>query len=720
MRIKIFFIFVLINIFFVSASGAQDIPQLFPKEGLKDFNKKTPVVVNGDRVEYLQGESKIRGFGNISVTYGEVKLTCDNITVHTDTQIGVCEGNVKITQPGAVFTGQKVTYNFAEKTGEVLDGKLRAEPFYASAEKIAKVSEKKVILEKGSFTTCDLEHPHYRIAAKQVIFYLNDKIIAKHVFIYVGKVPIFYMPYYVQPLRDTKTKITVIPGYSDNWGYYALGSYRYYFSEQCKGYLRLDYRHKRGLGEGIDYNFDAGQLGEGSARFYYTQENNSLAISPGEDIKDRYRFQYKHRIELPEDTIGMIEFNKVSDRDMIKDYFFNELEEGWTPDNYISIVTTKPNYSFEVLARKRLDEFFTVTERLPELKLQVYNQRLWDTKFYYANDMSVTNFRKRYADFENIQDEEAVRVDTYNRLSYVTKVLNFLYTTPYMATRQTFYSRNRLEGQKTVLREIYEYGVSFSTKFYKILNVSKEKLEIKGLRHVITPTVTFRHRHQPTVSPDNLFQFDGIDALDYENLIAMSIENKLQTKRKLGDGWTNVDLVRFIVSTDYLYRFKKGNMGFHEGKFSDIRFELEVQPYSWLFAKTDITMYVKDWVLRDAVKHANTDVVIDLGEKFSFGMGHSYDNSEGNSASLFTLEAQYKINDDWGLRVYERFDAYKRTWEEQEYTVYKDLHCWLAEFTVSVNDGFAFWVVFRLKAFPDIPIGLKRTYRRPTPGATTL
>ena len=719
MHVKKIIALALVSLFFINTCLAQEIPRVFPKEGIKGFKKKAAVVVNGDKVEYLQAEKRIEGVGNISITYGDVKLTCDKITVHTDTKLGICEGNVKITQPGAMFTGEKVIYNFGEQTGEVIDGYVRADPIYARAEKVEKVSEKKIVMQDGYATTCNFEKPHYRIAAKQVRLYLEDKVIANHVFFYIGNVPILYVPYYVQPLRDTKTKITIIPGYEDNWGYYALGSYRYYFNEQLKGYLRLDYRHKRGLAAGVDYSYDFKELGEGTARYYYTQENNGLALSPSGEVADRYRFQYKHTIHFPEDTMGIVELNKVSDTDMVKDYFFNEIEEGWTPDNFVSVVTKKPNYSLEILARKRLDKFFTVTERLPELNLQVYNQRLWDTNFYYFNNASVTNLRKRYAESQIFDDEKTIRVHTYNKLSYMTKILGFLFTTPYVATRQTYYSENKW-GDPDIFREVYEYGLDLSTKFYKVFDIVTDFMDINRLRHIINPIVGFRHRTQPTVSPSNLNQFDSIDSLDYENLIALSLENKLQTKRKDGEGWKSVDLVRFIISTDYLYRFKKGNLDFQGGgKFSDIRYELEIRPYDWLFIKTDITTNMKDYSLRDAVKSANTDIIYDLGEKFSFGMGHRFENSVDGSTSLFTMEMDYKINDEWAFRVYERFDTYDRHWEEQEYTIYKDLHCWTAEFTCNFkDDNFAFWVVFRLKAFPDVPIGLKRTYRRPSPGAT--
>ncbi|MDD5439948.1 MAG: LptA/OstA family protein [Candidatus Omnitrophica bacterium] len=694
-------------------------PDLVPQGSLTGFKKTSPVVVNGDHVEYLNDQKKIEATGNVSVTYGDVKLTCDRITVFTDTKIGKCEGNVKVVQVDKTFTGQSIEYNFEQKTGKILDGTLSATPISGRAQEVDKVSDKEVILREGYVTTCDDDHPHYRIRCREVEFYINDKIVAKHVFFYVGNTPVFYMPYFVQPLQDPKTKITVVPGYTGDWGYYALTAYRYYLNEQCKGYLRLDYRTKKGLGEGIDYNYNLEKLGEGNARYYYTHENDALVLNPEGQVRDRYRFQYKHLLDFDERTQGTMEINKMSDSDMIKDYFFTELEDGWTPDNYLSIINHNDNYSFQVFARKRFDDFVSTVERMPEMNLQVYNQKLWDTPLYYENTMSFSNLNKEYATLDNTEHEEALRFHTYNKVSYVTKLFKFLYTTPYAATRQTYYSENRF-GDNNLLREIYEYGIDFSSKFYRIFDTDSKSLNLNKLRHVITPTVGFHHRHQPSISPSNLHQFDEVDALDYENLIALGLENKLQTRRPTGDDtFESYDLVRLLISTNYLYRLKKGNLESKgDGRLSDITYDLEVNPYDWISAKTTIVEYVKDYNFSRSIKHATSDLVCTLGETCDFGIGHIYDDTTGDQASQFTTEVNYKFNKDWSFRIYERFDAHKNTWQEQEYTIYKDFHCWLGELSFNIGDGFAVWMVFRLKAFPDTPIGFKRTYRRPAIGST--
>ena len=717
MKKKIIFYILVLTFINSCVLFAQGFPSLVPKDDVKGINKKAPIIVNGDKVNYLHAAKKIIGEGNVSIKYGEITLTCDKITVHTDKKIGICEGNVKITQPGAVFTGQKVEYDFINETGRVINGDIEANPFYASAKSVDKVSLDKVILKGGEFTTCDLENPHYRIEAKEITLYIDDKVVAKHVLFYVGKIPILYIPYYIQPIRDLKTKINVLPGYKDEWGYYVLSSYRYYFNDNSKGYLKLDYREKRGLAGGIDYSYDVDKLGKGLARFYYGQENNALTIKKSGKIEDRWRVQYRHRIDLAPRTTGIIEINKLSDRDIIKDYFYKEYEEGNNAPNYISIINAERNYNFEILIKKRINDFFTVTQKLPEVTLEINNQKLGDTFFYYENDITFTNFSKQYDDELNQNDENVIRLDTYNSLSYLARLLPGVFATPYIATRQTFYSRNKW-GNHNLLRNIYEYGINFTTKLYKVFDFQSQMVDVTQLRHVFSPTIGFHHRNQPSISPSNLFQLDAIDSIDYDNSISFLVENKLQTKRKSGDGWRSVDLIRFLVSTEYLYRYKKGNLSFKGvGKFTDMRYQLEIRPYEWLYAQTDITQSMKDYT----VKTATTDLVFDIEDKLKFGMGHIYEHSDTSSASQFTIEANYKINKDWAIRAYERFDTHDKKWQEQEYAIYRDLHCWLGELTFNLREGdFAVWMIFRLKAFPEVPIGFKRTYHRPTPGSERL
>lgn len=710
--IKFFLIFTLIS---------SQIPALQTHADERDFFAKPqkqdqPIVVKGDKVEYFRTEKKVAGEGNVSIKYGDTELKCDKIIVYTDTKEAVCEGAVKIIQPGVSMEGERINYNFSTKTGYALKSEMKATPFYGAAERVAQTEHETFELKDGYVTTCNLEKPHYSMRAKEVQIFLNRKIVAKHVSFFVGNAPIFYMPLYVQPLFEKKPEVTIIPGHTGDWGYYGLTAWRYYFNDNSKGHIHFDYREKKGLAEGIDYKYNSGELGQGIARFYYAHENDDLTVNKSGLKDDRWRIQYMHSIDLPEDTVCKMELNKLSDRDMVKDYLYREYEENPSPDNYILFETAKPNYILSVLARKRLNTFFTVVERLPEVKLRVNNQRIKDTNLYYTSQNAITNFIKRYDDVGNQSPDDSIRVDNFHKLSYAARLFKFLYVTPFIATRQTFYSRNRWK-ETSQLRSIYEQGFDVSTKFYKIFDVTSNvlNLDLHKIRHIITPTMGFLHRHQPTIASENLHQFDDIDNISRYNGFTLSLENKLQTKRPHGEGMKTVDLATLIVSTDYLFRMKKWNYAPHnDGRFGDLKFNLELWPYAWLSVNSDMTLDSKD----HDINSANIDVFANMGKDFTLGVGHRYESTEDGKTSQLTGEMFYNINDNWKIKLYERYDFASQKWEEQEYTVFKDLHCWLAELTLEIRDGdYTTWLVFRLKAFPDVPLGLfKTTYRRPHPG----
>jgi len=180
-------------------------------------------------------------------------------------------------------------------------------------------------------------------------------------------------------------------------------------------------------------------------------------------------------------------------------------------------------------------------------------------------------------------------------------------------------------------------------KFYKIYDVKSDFLgiDVNNLRHIITPTAHYSYVHQPTISPDNLNQFDAIDAIDTSNGVTLALENRLQTKRRQGENWTSVDLVTFIVSTPYNFRLKKDNWGFKSQKFETVDFLLEVAPYPWLYAQSKASVNTK----RAIMETESVDVVANYGDRWSLGIGQRYENTTLDASNLMTFDVVYKIND---------------------------------------------------------------------------
>ncbi|MFH1412326.1 MAG: LPS assembly protein LptD [Candidatus Omnitrophota bacterium] len=696
-----------------------------------------PITVDGDMVEYFEEDGRIVAEGNVSIEYGDTTLSCDKIEVNTKTRQALCEGNVKIQQEDGVLTGERIRYDFVLERGEIIGGEVDAFPWFGYSSESSKVGDNEYVLKKGFVTTCDLDAPHYRIKGEEIRIFPDDKIIAKNVVFIVGKVPVLWFPYYYHPIIQSRAKVQFIPGSSTDWGYFLLSAWRFYIKGNTKVDILADYRSKKGFAEGANVYYNAEDigldgLGEGFFSSYFIHQNESgtydkSSFDDGEDQPGRgldpelrERFQWKHRIDFEPGTVGMLEFNKVSDENVLEDYFYNEYEgNNRTPANYVSLVSAQSNYIFSIEANKRFHEFYTVVQKHPELKLEVPDQSLWDTPFYYGAETSVSVMEKEYA-FTSSPSEEATRFDTFHKLSYMLG-LGPLKLTPYGTLRETAYSRTKW-NHDPMTRFAAGGGLNAFIRFFRMFDVNTNVLglDINTLRHIITPTAKYFHTHQPTLDKDSLYQLDPIDALAKENGVTLALENKLQTKRLSGGKLEPVDLVRFIMSSDYLFTAEKNKFDIEkEGKFKDLTFDLELSPYKWLFIDSEAKVNTEIQALRTG----SIEACFRPSDNFSMDLGYRYEKTVPDVRNQFTMDLMYKMNPKWRLGLYERFNTDNLDIEEQQLSITRDLHCWEVELVYDLKgdnfykDEFTIWLAFKIKAFPDLQLGLDRSFSKRPPGA---
>ncbi len=222
-----------------------------------------PIEVNGDQVEFFPKEKKIIGKGNVTIDYEGITLTCDRITVYSETRDSVAEGHVVLKTAGSELEGEKIAYNFGTKVGEILKARVKSGEWYIFGDKIELLSNAAYRVVDGYLTSCGLTKPHYRIVAKTVtIDSANNKVSAKDVSVKVGDTPIVYLPKYH---FNMKTKgwpaVNVIPGKKSKWGAFALNSYRYEMDDENALTIRLDERSRWGLAEGVDYKYSLNNFG---------------------------------------------------------------------------------------------------------------------------------------------------------------------------------------------------------------------------------------------------------------------------------------------------------------------------------------------------------------------------------------------------------------------------------------------------------------------------
>jgi hypothetical protein len=545
--------------------------------------------------------------------------------------------------------------------------------------------------------------------------------------------------------------VTLLPGKDKDWGYFLLSAWRYEFHPCLKGILHLDYREKRDFASGFDNYYQTREFGKGFVKTYYMNERRLESKKLWKEPRitherERYMLQHRHSWDVDPDTDLRFQYWTLSDTQLLKDYFYqNEFLRGANTESYLSVVRSRPTYNCSLLAKRRFNKIFSRVEYQPELKFNIPSIRIfggsdteeddmegdgtgeYDTegdntgggnRLYWNSDNSFANLSRKYA-YPSDLDEDTVRFDSYNRLS-CSSDLGFLHLTPYVGARETFYTKDKYGDDSWWHRHIFYTGASMDTKIYRIFNVNSDALglDINNLRHVITPSVGYNYIRTPTILPEKLAQFDGLDSINRSNHFSFSIENKLQTKRTVtgedeNERFTAVDLARLMVSTGYDYRRPGGS------RFSNVNFDFEFTPFNWLTLEFD-TAYDH---LEDRFPTFNLDIYADKTDKLECGIGYRYGH---DSHSEVEMELSFKPTPLWKLGVYERymFNGYPNNKRKinalnvQEYRIVRDLHCWTSEiiYNVTRDEGESLYFVFRLKGFPDIPLEFGTSYHRPKRG----
>jgi lipopolysaccharide assembly outer membrane protein LptD (OstA) len=699
-----------------------------------DYSADEPIECDGDKVEYFEAENKVVGSGNVVIKYKDIELTSDKVTVRTDTYAVLAEGNVTLTQGESIFRGALIEYDFKNSTGKVVDFSGEAEEWYVKGEDAERVSEEKFIVKRSYATTCSHKVPHWKISAGRIEVYPEKMINTYNAVAWINPlakegmdIPLMWIPYYCHPLDDNRPQVTLVPGKSSDWGYYLLSAWRYHLSPNQKGYIHIDYREKKDLALGLDYIYDTKVIGKGNMSGYSVNErgmkNNYLLHkwfhtgSEYDEYKsesEKYITRLRHQWQASNDTLVTAELHKYADQNVIKDYFYDDYEKDEHPLTYVLATHSMKFGVLSFLTQKRVNDFDQITEMLPEAKLDIYNQQIGNSKFYYKGNFKAVNMNKVYPkNVDNaIDSQHANMLDSYNQLSYQAKV-GFLSVTPYAGTKQTFLDR-QVDDSKSIINGAAYSGVDISTKFYKVFDThfSPFGIELNKLRHVLTPTFGYQYIADPTQDADKMLS----DGVSKSNIIGLGLENKLQTKR--GSDEAIVDLAMLLINTTYdLTRVSSGS------QFGDFTGKLELRPYDWLTATSDAVVDVHQRSDHRWLKQINNNLSMNFDNKGSLGIGHSYQagaNSVIAQAKLDSIPG-WKFSGYWDFDFLATRDNEKmiRKFREQEYIITKDLHCWEADvrYNISKDDGHEIMLIFRLKAFPDVPFRFGKTYNRPKVGA---
>jgi len=704
------------------------------------------IIVNGDRVEFSTEEKEITATGNVSVIYKGAKLTCDKLVVNSQTKVGEAIGNARLEDPKGIIEGTKIIYDFGAKTGTIIDTQFRANPYFGTGETTEKVSDAEFVVRRGILTTCNFDHPHWRIKSKKIDMFPGDKVRTRDNVFFIGPFPALYMPQLNRSLKDPLMQVQLMPGTSKEWGTYALTAWRYNLTEDVSGRIYADYRSSLGVAEGFGVNYNTQQFGKGDFKYYYTQERNKTKDfralpKDAPRVFQRYLIRLRHKGDIDPFTNITAEYWKITDSkrslyythsptyNFLKEYFYREYERDEQPNSYVSIHRAFTYGGVDFLMQPRVNSWYKTpyVEKLPEIKYSLPSFHIGESSFYFDQTTLAGNYNQKNTNTDirdsGSPDQHSNTLDTISKFSMPMKVA-FVKLTPFVSHEGTYYekgvaSTDGTPGASNLFRTIFSSGAEASTKFFRIFNVKSNflGLDINDIRHIITPTVNYTYQHMPTIRASELRQIDGIDGISNpSNSATLQLSNILQTKRND----STVDFFDFLISSPYQFKTR----GVRSSTLGDITLKLKFLPWSNVALYSDSTFNRTSTVAgMNKFTNVNYELSYDMGNERSVGFGQRYQRQGSNE---FTLNFNWRINPKWKFSIYERYAAGSRNpalllgrgLREQEYVLSRDMHCWTMEATYNVtrDKGESIFIAFKLKAFPELGFNFNQAYHEPKAG----
>jgi len=664
------------------------------KETITDIEEKKTEIKESDlslkaefiTYEIIDEEDIVIARDSVQLIYEDIEINANYLKINLSTTLLYASGDIYFKQGDSESKCEEITYNWkTEKTIlQQLNGKLTGEGIegylYYQGERMENFPET-VELTGGSFTTCDLDEPHYHIVATEMIIYPKDKIIARNISWYEGNTKIFTLPYFLVFL-DRKTQMPILPkiGQNSSDGWFVKTNFNYYIDDNSYGTLYIDWLEEKGIGIGAKHTYELGDVnnnpGEASLYLYILKKKSTGQTTLSGDLDYKQDFNNDITSKIALDYTGTKSSTASSLNNTLKSQF-NLNKSG---EKYNLKLTGKYNFKGQELDELDIDgkitlqHNYSISDKIYSALTLVYTDNnpsdeeadlefkpKWNLKFngqgYTLNLLTEKRF-----------DLDADIFTDDNTSNIIDRLPEFIFkkNSEYIADSGVLYS---LEGS---VGQYYEGSTEEENTRAEIIFNLKRPFELGDYI---------------TVTPSGIFRQDVYLTREARYLIGGKINLKAAYNSK------------FSSTISYNYNKSEGPTPFNFDYIAplthNITGKLTAEPNDKI--KLDLTTRY------DFVTENFGNLVGKLEYKpkddwkMNFNTSYDLNNLEWNKQISSQLDLQ--LTEDWNVKYKGTLDLEDFKLSNSIVGITRDLHC--REFTLNYKQSTkSFWVEFYIKAFP--------------------
>ena len=526
--------------------------------------------------DFSDGKRMIYYYGDVSVTYGTMKLTADYMeydmqkqTVYargTKDTTGAWVGQPTMEDGGKTYTMEEVRYNFETRKARITNMITQESEGILHGQNIKMMPDQSINITKGKYTVCDCEHPHYylHLTAAKVMTKPSQRTVFGPAYPVIEDVPLFpvVLPFGFIPKRPDRATGFLMPTFGEEASrgffirdmgmYFVIGDYfdlsltgdiftlgswavdvnsRYKVNYKCNGNFALTYSND--------------QTGEKGSEDFFQTRNFAVRWSHSQDSKANPGMSFSASVNFSSPSNNR--YNSTSVEEALQNQISSSIS--WSKN-----WGGKINLSVNALhSQSSRDSSYAFT--LPNVTLSV-------SRFYPFKQKNRVGKKKFYEDFSlgyntTLQNKINFKASEFNQPGFWDKFQNgmthnfqiglpnftlfkYINFTPSISYSMNWFFRKTdqvYNPETDSIEEVdsgmfnhfgathnYSGGISASTRLYGLFNFGKHH-KLQAIRHVITPSVSF------SFSPEKATYFNGYRTLNYvdNNGVAHSTDYNIYT-----------------------------------------------------------------------------------------------------------------------------------------------------------------------------------------------
>ena len=648
-----------------------------------------------DHSEYDLDSREWAGSGHASIRDGNSLLTADRIIWAEKTDAITAIGHVVLTSDRQRLLADRMVYH--RNAGSFTAVNLRAGqyPFYIEGA-TAEGTMAEVTVHRAKVTYGEPGPWQPTIKAETIVFSPGHYLRLLGSLIGLGNSDFFPIPHFRQDLgkAGAVSDVSFEVGYRSFLGGTAdLGVRLPVLPDTLVGGdVGVYTKHGVMVGPAATYqSADGSDDLKGSLESGYIRDSSSQR---GVDVlgspisEDRHFVDWKHQQQVTDNLTLDGQISWWSDSDVLRDFRPKEFYPVQMPDSFVESVYTGENSFLSAFARLRPNSYEAVQERLPELRYDQLPTAIGGGFYERTNLSAVSLVAWPPGGGPELASN---RLDAFYGLTRPISPTDWFTFTPTVGGRVTNYSDTigaAAPGGYT--RAVGEVGFDAMLRSSGTFDYKNSLWDINGLRHLLTPHITYRYipdadagqRYIPNVDgqtfstylqPLDLGDIRAIDSLHRENTLRLGIDNTLQTREAT---YGSRDLITFNVADDLNFIRQPG-----EPDFSDIHIESTISPTPWLSYGVENIFSPETFTLREY----DSSIILHDGDAWTLRLANDFLRHEDDA---YLLDYRQRINEAYSGLFLVQYSARQNILTQVAAGLVENLsNTWKLRYLLTYNGG---------------------------------